>query len=114
MEFPFERKAMSGEPLPIGLDIADECAYIALQNLYDMYHRNAVSRTQASKIKDTIVASWETQKSKIEFLNRSSEVLRDLIKETSDAYKKEPTINNADKLYAAFYNLPKNWREKEV
>ena len=35
-EFPFERRAMQGEPLPERLDIADSCLYVALKNLFNI------------------------------------------------------------------------------
>lgn len=113
MEFPFERDAMRGEPLPPKLDIADSCLYIALKNLYAMYHSKLISRENATEEKRRLIYNWTTDKSKIEFLNRDSEALRDKISVASEDYKKNPCIENADKLYAAFYNLPDDWREKK-
>lgn len=113
MEFPFERDAMKGEPLPRDLDIADSCLYIALKNLYAMYHSKLISRENATEEKRRLIYNWTTDKSKIEFLNRDSEALRDKISVASEDYKKNPCIENADKLYAAFYNLPDDWREKK-
>lgn len=113
MEFPFERDAMKGEPLPPKLDIADSCLYIALKNLYAMYHSKLISRENATEEKRRLIYNWTTDKSKIEFLNRDSEALRDKISVASEDYKKNPCIENADKLYAAFYNLPDDWREKK-
>ena len=113
MEFPFERDAMKGEPLPPKLDIADSCLYIALKNLYAMYHSKLISRENATEEKRRLIYNWTTDTSKIEFLNRDSEALRDKISVASEDYKKNPCIENADKLYAAFYNLPDDWREKK-
>ena len=112
MELAFERDAMQGQPLPKGLDIADSCLYIALKNLYAMYRNKLISRKDATEEKRRLIYNWETDKSKIEFLNRESEALRSKIGEASYRYKNEPTIENADKLYAAFYNLPTDWRSK--
>lgn len=113
MEFSFEKEAMRGQPLPKGLDVADSCLYIALKNLYAMYRRELISRKDAAEEKKRLVYNWETDKSKIEFLNRDSEALRDKISVASENYKENPCIENADKLYAAFYNLPDDWREKK-
>ena len=112
MEFPFERDAMTGDICPKQLDVADTCAYIALKNLYAMYRKGLISRKDASEEKKRIVYNWTTDKSKIEFLNRDSDALKSKIGTASDEYKKNPCIETADRLYAAFYNLPDDWRIK--
>lgn len=111
-EFSFEREAMQGQPLPKGLDIADSCLYIALKNLYAMYHSKLISRKDATEEKKRLIYNWTTDKSKIECLNRDSEVLKNRIGVASEDYKNNPCVGTADKLYAAFYNLPEDWRIK--
>ena len=111
-EFTFEREAMQGNPLPQGLDIADSCLYVALKNLYAMYQNKLISRKDATEEKRRLVYNWTTDKAKLEFLNRESETLRDKIGAASEEYKNNPCIETAEKLYAAFYNLPDDWREK--
>ena len=111
-EFTFEREAMQGKPLPQGLDIADSCLYVALKNLYAMYQNKLISRKDATEEKRRLVYNWTTDKAKLDFLNRDSETLRDRIGAASEDYKNNPCIENAEKLYAAFYNLPDDWREK--
>ena len=112
MEFRFEREAMQGKPLPKGLDIADSCLYIALKNLYAMYHSKLISRKDATEEKRRLIYNWTTDKSKIEFLNRDSDALKGKIGAASEDYKNNPCIETADKLYAAFYKLSDDWREK--
>lgn len=113
MEFEFERKAMNNEPCPKELDVADICAYMALKNLYAMYRSGLISRKDATKEKETIVFSWKTDKSKLEFLNRENKALKEKIGVASAKYAKNPTIENAEFLYCALYNLPENWRENK-
>ena len=113
MEFAFEREAMQGQPLPKRLDIADSCLYVALKNLYAMYRNKLISRKDATEEKKRLVYNWTTDKTKIEFLNRESDVLGARIGAASDEYKNNPCIKNADKLYAAFYNLPEDWRQNK-
>lgn len=113
MEFAFEREAMQGQPLPKRLDVADSCLYVALKNLYAMYHNKLISRKDAIEEKKRLVYNWTTDKAKIEFLNRESDVLGARIGVASDEYKNNPCIENADKLYAAFYNLPEDWRQEK-
>ena len=110
MQVEFEKDAMHGEPLPKGLDVADSCLYIALKNLYAMYRQGLISRKDASEEKKRLLQNWETDKSKIEFLNRESDAMRDKIGTASEDYKNNPCIETADKFYAALYNLPNNWR----
>lgn len=111
MEFEFERKAMKNEPCPKGLDVVDTAVYMALRNLYSMYRHGLISREKATDEKKTIIFNMTKDKSKLEFLNRENEALKNKIGEASYRYKNEPTIENADKLYAAFYSLPDDWRE---
>ena len=112
MEFPFERMAMQREPLPKDLDIADSCLYVALKNLYAMYYEKLISRSAATEEKKTLVRNWKEDKSKREFLDRGSKSLMEKIGTASQEYKNNPCIETADKLYAAFYNLPDDWRTK--
>lgn len=96
--------------MPKGLDIADSCAYMALKYLYAMYRKGLISRKDAKKEKESIVYNWTVAKSKLDFLDRESDVLKEKISHASEEYAKNPTIENADRLYAAFYNLSENWR----
>lgn len=113
MEFEFERKAMSGEQLPKGLDVADSCLFLSLKNLYAMYRNNAISRKDAAQEKKRLVYNWTKDKSKIEFLEREALALNQRIKVAAQEYKNNPCQKNADNLYAAFYNLPENWRNEK-
>ena len=96
---------MNGEPLPPKLDIADSCLYMALKCLYAMHKKGLITRKDASEEKKRIVYNWTTDKSKIDFLNRGSDALKNKIGIASDEYKKNPCIETADRLYAAFYNF---------
>lgn len=113
MEFPFERDAMKGEPLPKKLDIADSCLYMSLKCLYAMYRKGLIDRKRATEEKNRLVYNWTTDKSKIEVLNRENEALREKIGVSSDAYRDNPSLETADALYAALYNLQTDWRTKK-
>lgn len=113
IEFSFEREAMQGKPIPKGLDVVDSCLYIALKNLYAMYHKKLINRKDAAEEKRRLVYNWTTDKSKIEFLNRDSDILKAKIGAASEDYKNNPCVETADKLYAALYNIPVDWRVKK-
>ena len=112
-EFTFERAAMNDEDMPSGLDIADACFYTALRIIYKAYHNGAIDRKAGTELKNQLTRAYVIDKSKVEFLNRSALALNDRIKKASEAYKSNRTLENADELYAAFYNLPDDWRSLE-
>ena len=112
MEFPFEKDAMKGKPLPKKLDIADSCLYVGLKHVYAMYREGIMSRKDAQEEKKRLVYNWGYNKSQIEGLNRKSEALRNRIGSASEEYKNNPSAKTADALYAAFYNLKENWRDE--
>ena len=111
MVFDFEKSAMMGEPVPIDLDIADACLYMGLKHLYAMYKERLIDRSTATEEKKKLIFCHKENKAQLEFLNRESEALKSRIQEASENYKNNRTLENADKLYAAFYNLPENWRD---
>ena len=109
---PYEKDAMANKPLPKDLDVVDSYVYLALKHLYLAYKKKLCSREEASKEKATILYNMSEGKSKLAFLDRESATLRDRISEASERYAENPTIENADKLYAAFYNISDDWRIK--
>ena len=109
-EFTFERSAMNDEDMPRGLDIADACFYTARRITYQAYHNSVIERKTGIELKKQLTRAYESDKSKVEFLDRSALALNDRIKKASDAYKYNRTLENADELYAAFYNLSDDWR----
>ena len=76
----------------------------------NLYQKSLTSRKDATEEKKRLIYNWKTDKSKIEFLKRDSDVLKNRIGVASEDYKNNPCIETADKLYAAFYNLPDDWR----
>ena len=112
-EFPFERAAMNDEDMPRGLDIADACFYTALRIIYKAYHNGAIDRKAGTELKKQLTRAYVSDKSEVEFLKRSALSLNDRIKKASEAYKSNRTLENADELYAAFYNLSDDWRSSK-
>nr|DAJ48874.1 MAG TPA: hypothetical protein [Caudoviricetes sp.] len=104
-EFPFERAAMNNEDMPYGLDIADACFYTALRIIYKAYHNGVIDRKTGVELKNQLSRAYISDKSEVELLERSALSLNERIKRASEAYKANRTIENADELYNAFYNL---------
>ena len=109
-EFPFERAAMNDEDMPSCLDIADACFYTSLRIIYKAYHNGVIDRKTGTELKKQLTRAYARDKSEVEFLKRSALGLNDRIKKASEAYKSNRTLENADELYAAFYNLSDDWR----
>lgn len=104
-EFSFERAAMNDEDMPHGLDIADACFCAALRIIYKAYHSGVIDRKTGTEIKKQLTRAYVSDKSEVEFLERSALALNERIKKASEAYKSNRTLENADELYNAFYNL---------
>ena len=111
MELKFEKSAMKNEPIPKNLSQAEQKAYINLRSLYAQYRAKLITRETASADKEQIIRALTTERSKETALDRENETLRLRIEQVSETYKADPTITNADKLYAAFYNLADDWRK---
>ena len=110
-EFDFERDAMAGKPCPKKMNIVDTCVYISLKNLYAMYKAGLISRKDAQEEKKTLIYNSTMWYSMLEFLDRENKSVAQKMSATAEEYRKNPTIENAEKFFAAFYNLPENWRE---
>ncbi len=105
MDLEFEKAAMRNDPMPQGLRLSEQKAYTSLRNLYAQYFLNLISLETAKAEKQEIKRALATERSKEEFLDRENKVLAKRIKEASERYKEKQTIENANRLYAAFYNL---------
>lgn len=105
MEFEFERQAMRNEPCPKWLDVVDTYVYMSLKYLYAAYRCGLISREKAAEEKKTIIFNSRPAKSKLEFLDRENDYLKKKIGLAAEAYLKERTLENADRLYKAIYNI---------
>lgn len=108
MNQELERMAMNGNPLPKGLSASEQLAYLELRVLYREYKSGCVSKDQAAAEKAEVLHRL--------FQNRHREKLRDRmcrlyldINTRAIRYQKERTLENADRLFAAFYKMPDGW-----
>lgn len=109
--FAYEREAAEGRSTPDGLPASDTAAYMALRALYMQYSAGLIDREAARAEKAEIAKAYAALRSREEFLMRESDALRGRIGAASEAYRREPTRENADRLYAAFWGLPEGWRD---
>lgn len=97
---PYEQQAARGEPMPDGLAFPDMIMYQALAALYGRYRMKTISRERASLEKKTLLSEYEALKFKWSLGDHWAQ----LLKQTEAArceYRKDRTIENADKLVMA-------------
>ena len=100
MVFEFESAAMRGDPLPRGMDLADQTAYIAMRYLYAQYRAGNISRDVASAEKRDVIRAWEAAKRQCRLSAYSAEFFR-VVEWYATDYRKERTIEAADRLVDA-------------
>ena len=111
-EFPWERKALKGDPLPEGLNAAEARLYMSLRSLYQWYKEGHISKEGARGEKEILVRTYERDIAEI----RGCRAVCDLIvraETPAQEYAKAPTAENAEQLFRAVYNLPENWRDEK-
>lgn len=113
MSLPFEVDAANGKPMPRGLTLAQQKAYLALRALHKQFRDRLISKEKASAEKELIVEAFELERSKEVFLERSALELNQRIAAASAAYKAHRSLENADALYAALYNIPASEVQQE-
>ena len=99
LELPYEKIAMAGGAMPEGLEYPDQILFLELRLLYDSYKRQLIDREQATLEKVELLRVYEAHK----IVDSCGNEWVDQIKRTElarAAYRKEKTIENADKLLA--------------
>lgn len=99
LELPYEKIAMSGGEMPNGMEYPDQILFLELRLLYDSYKKKLIDREGATREKVQLLKAYEAHK----IVDRMAKELVDQIKLTELAratYRKEKTIENADKLIA--------------
>lgn len=99
-ELSYERAAMRGDPMPDDLSFPDQLMYQALALLYTRYRLKTITREQASAEKKQLLREHET----FCYRWKLGDHYVETIKKTelaASAYRKERTLENADKLLEA-------------
>lgn len=99
LELPYEKTAMVGGEMPKGLEYPDQILFLELRLLYDSYKRKLIDRDAATQEKVELLRTYEAHK----IVDRMGKVWVDQIRRTELAraeYRKDKTIENADKLLA--------------
>lgn len=97
LELPYEKIAMSGGDMPKDLEYPDQILFLELRLLYDSYKRKMIDRDAATREKVELLRTYEAHK----IVDKMGKEWVDQIKRTELAraeYRKDKTIENADKL----------------
>ncbi|MBQ0037832.1 MAG: hypothetical protein KBS74_04075 [Clostridiales bacterium] len=103
-----EKAAMHGEPMPVGLCGREVVEYIGLRYLYLSVKRGIITREMASKEKRQLIADLNGAEAAHEFDIKCWESAGRRYAATESArntYRKNRTLENADKLMAALDGL---------
>ena len=99
LELPYEKIAMAGGEMPDGLEYPDQILFLELRLLYDSYRRKLIDRETATREKVELLRIYEAHK----IVDKMGKEWVEQIKRTElarAAYRKNKTIENADKLLA--------------
>lgn len=104
MVFPFEQMAARGEPMPEGLDLPDQLAYQFLAGLYARIRNGNLSWEQAIIEKGQMTHQYDLTKRKMDHWSKMSDYYANrtkAVEAAQNAYRKNRTLENADRLSAA-------------
>lgn len=96
---PYEQAAIRGEEMPKGLDYPDQILFILLRDLYERFRNGKIDKDSARREKMQYLKEYEVYKKNWDMGQHWAQVLikTDLARAE---YKKNPTIENADRLVA--------------
>ena len=97
-DFPFEREAAAGAPVPEGLSLADRMAYTELRNLYWGFNAGSLDRERAGADKRRLRFAWEQAKKAEAFERKLTDYHVRLIRASEQAVircRKNPAAENA-------------------
>ena len=106
-----ERAAMRGDPMPTGQNWRGVAEWIAFTTLYRDYRAGHIDRQTASDYKVKLVAALNGAEGSLNFEKKCWESAGTRYKATETAkneYRKNRTLENADKLVAALDGLEEN------
>lgn len=104
--YPYERAAMRGEEMPDGLNIVDQLTFLCLRSLYGQKRAGIIDRAAGSREKAKLRYQrdlWEQRLMFREKLAQHSAKMFQDAEAAANAYARERTLDNADRLYRALY-----------
>ena len=93
-ELPNERLALTGAPMPVGLEMPEQMLYQALANLYGRFRANLIDKESATKEKQAIADAYHWYKKDYEQSWAWIWILHN-VEIAASACRKNPTPGNA-------------------
>lgn len=115
MQFPYEKEAMRGEPMPKDLLLADQMAYQALASMHSRFRSGAITREQGADEKKKLSLTYDKAQQQREREIKMAQHYAEQnarIERAANAYAKNRTLENADLLYKAPYGMMPNKEEE--
>lgn len=106
--YSYERAAMRGDEMPDGLDIVDQINFLCLRSLYAQKRAGIIDRAVGSAEKAKLRRQrdlWEQRLFFREKLAKRCVEMFQTVEAAANAYAKDRTLENADKLYQAIYGM---------
>ena len=106
--YSYERAAMHGEEMPDGLDVVDQLNFLCLRSLYAQARNGVIDRETGSREKAKLGYRrdwWERKLMLRERVVQHSVEMLKAVELEANAYAKERTLENADRLYQALYGM---------
>lgn len=96
---PYEKQAINGEELPTSLEYPDQIMFLQLRMLYDQFRKGIINRETAQREKKQLLDEYRLYTFRNEMEKEWVEIIR-LTELARSAYRKDRTLENADKLVA--------------
>lgn len=108
---PLIEAARNDEKMPHGLTLSEQKAFVCLRQIYQQYRNGLIGVECAKSDKEKILRELVLERSKEAFFSRECTDLCERIATAKKNYRENPTIENADRLYAAFCRVSDDWRK---
>lgn len=104
MVFPYEKEAANGDQIPDGLSLVDQVAFRFLRSMYRDIRTSVQTREQAIEEKGKMTYQYDKEKRSMEHWSKMGQYWAEkykAVESAQNAYRKERTLENADRLIAA-------------
>lgn len=104
MEYPFERAAMRGDPMPEGLTGAEQILFSGLSLLYARVHMKLMDRDAAKREKVKLVQFYESIRFDCDLWKRMTLLWKEL-EGPMTRYQQSRTLEQADRCMEILYGV---------
>lgn len=103
-EIPFERQAALGEPMPQGLDAAQQMLYQGLRLLYARHREDDVDAETGKQEKAEMLRAYEAAKADLDLWEAQRKRWVDLAGPAAE-FRKHPNLESAWKIHKILYGF---------